>query len=193
MARMTTTERIAAAARKLLDREGAEAVTMRRVAKAVGITPMALYRHFADRDGLLNALADAGFREMEAREAKAAMPRDAERRLTRILDMFLDFALEKPRLFELMFLVRREGARQFPGDFRAGRSPTAKFAVAALEAGMEQGVFRRDDVWEIVFETGAMLQGLVMLYLGGRVGTSEEEFRALCHRAFGRYVNGIRK
>lgn len=192
MTRMTTTEKIAAAARKLLDREGAEAVTMRRVAKAVGITPMALYRHFADRGGLLNALADAGFREMEAREAKAAMPRDAERRLTRILDMFLDFALEKPRLFELMFLTRREGARQFPGDFRAGKSPTAKFAAAALEAGMKQGVFREDDVWEIVFETGAMLQGLVMLYLGGRVGTSEEEFRALCHRAFGRYLNGIR-
>jgi AcrR family transcriptional regulator len=193
MARMTTTERIAAAARRLLDREGAEAVTMRRVAKAVGITPMALYRHFADRDGLLNALADAGFREMEAHEAKAAMPRDPERRLTRILDMFLDFALEKPRLFELMFLARREGARQFPGDFRAGKSPTAKFAVEALAAGMEQGVFRRDDVWEIVFETGAMLQGLVMLYLGGRVGTSEEEFRALCHRAFGRYLDGIRQ
>ena len=106
--------------------------------------------------------------------------------------MFLDFALEKPRLFELMFLTRREGARQFPGDFRAGKSPTAKFAAAALEAGMKQGVFREDDVWEIVFETGAMLQGLVMLYLGGRVGTSEEEFRALCHRAFGRYLNGIR-
>jgi AcrR family transcriptional regulator len=188
-----TAEKIAAAAGKLLDREGADAVTMRRVAKGVGITPMAVYRHFADREGLLNALADAGFKELAARAAKVAMPPDPEVQLTRNLDVFLDFALEKPRLFELMFLKRREGARQFPADFREGRSPTAKFAAAALQAGMDQKIFRKDDVWEITFTTGALLQGLVMLYVGGRVGTSEQEFRELCHRAFERYLHGIRK
>ena len=193
MAKKSTAERIRAAAGKLLEREGAEAVTMRRVAKAVGITPMALYRHFADREGLLNALADAGFGGLAARVAKIAMPAGPEEQLRNILDVFLDFALKKPRLFELMFLKRREGARQFPGDFQAGRSPTAKFAAAALEAGLEQGIFRRYDVWEITFETGALLQGLVMLYVGGRVGTSEQEFRELCHRAFGRYLDGIRQ
>jgi AcrR family transcriptional regulator len=188
----STTDRIKAAAGKLLDREGPDAVTMRRVAKAVGITPMALYRHFADRNGLLNALGDAGFQDLAARAANAVLPAHPEQQLVKILDVFLDFALEKPRLFELMFLERREGARKFPGDFRAGRSPTARFAAAALEAGMKQNIFRRDDVWEITFETGAMLQGLVMLYLGGRVGTSADEFRALCHRAFRRYIDGIR-
>jgi hypothetical protein len=111
----------------------------------------------------------------------------------KILDIFLDFAFEKPRMFELMFLERRKGARQFPGDFRADKSPTARFSVVALEAGMKQGIFRRDDVWEIVFEAGAMLQGLVMLYVGGRVELPQEEFRALCHRSFRRYLNGIRK
>lgn len=192
MAKRSTTEKIAAAAGKLLDRDGSEAVTMRRVAKAVGITPMALYRHFADREGLLNSLADAGFEELTVRLAKAPMPAHPEDQLRGILDLFLEFGLEKPRLFELMFLKRRDGARQFPGDFRAGRSPTAKFAAAALQAGMQQGIFRRDDVWEITFETGALLQGLMMLYVGGRVGTSEQEFRELCHRAFGRYLHGIR-
>lgn len=182
-----------AAAGKLLNRDGVDAVTMRRVAKAVGVTPMALYRHFADRESLLNVLADSGFEELAARAAKIPMAAAPEDQLRDILDVFLDFALEKSRLFELMFLKRREGARQFPGDFRAGRSPTAKFAAAALEAGMEQGIFRRYDVWEITFETGALLQGLVMLYVGGRVETSEQEFRELCHRAFGRYLNGIRQ
>jgi len=193
MGTRSTAEKIAAAAGKLLAREGADAVTMRRVAKAVGITPMALYRHFGDREGLLNALADAGFEALAARLANAAMPTDPEAQLTAILDLFLDFGLEKPRLFELMFFKPRDGARQFPGDFRDGRSPTAKFAAAALEAGMEQGIFRRDDIWEITFETGALLQGLLMLYVGGRVGASEQTFRELCHRAFGRYLRGIRQ
>jgi len=193
MERSSTAGRIAAAAGKLLDRQGSEGVTMRSVAKAVGITPMALYRHFADRDGLLSTLADRGFEDLAGRIERATLPADVERRLMKIMDVFLDFALEKPRLFELMFLERRQGARQFPEDFRAGRSPTAKYAAAALEAGMKKGVFREDDVWEITFETGAMLQGLVMLYVGGRVGTPAEEFRALCHRAMRRYVYGIRR
>ena len=166
---------------------------MRHVAKAVGITPMALYRHFANREALLHALADAGFAELAARLEATLLSGGPERRLTANLDTFLDFALEKPRLFELMFLQRREGARQFPGDFRAGRSPTAKYSAEALEAGMKEGIFRNDDVWEIAFETGAMLQGLVMLYVGGRVGMAEIEFRALVHRAFRRYFHGIRK
>ena len=180
------------AAAKLVHREGAEAVTMRRVAKSVGITPMALYRHYADRDGLLNTLADAGFEELVARLQNVDLPAQPEQRLLRVLDVFLDFALEKPRLFELMFLRQREGARRFPEDFRAGKSPTARFAAEALEDGMSQGVFRKDDAWEIAFETGAMLQGLVMLYVGGRMSTSAAEFRAICHRTFRRYLYGIR-
>ncbi len=188
----STAQRIQAAAGRLLDRRGAEAVTMRRVAEAVGITPMALYRHFANRAALLNALADAGFEELTERLGAARLPAAPERRLMKILDLFLDFALERPRLFELMFLTRRPGARQFPGDFRAGKSPTARFSAAALEEGMRQGAFRKDDVWEIVFATGAMLQGLVMLYLTGRFAVSEPEFRALCRRAIRRYLNGIR-
>src|SRR6266516_4778627 len=54
-----TTRRIAVAGRSLLDKEGSEALTMRRVARAVGITPMAIYRHYRDRADLLNAWADA--------------------------------------------------------------------------------------------------------------------------------------
>src|SRR5215467_6160237 len=65
----TTAQKIAGAARRLLDKEGAEGVTMRRVATAVGITPMALYRHYPNRDGLLNALADAAFVKMTAKLA----------------------------------------------------------------------------------------------------------------------------
>jgi AcrR family transcriptional regulator len=193
MAARSTTERIKAAARKLLDRDGSGAVTMRRVAKAIGMTPMALYRHVANRDDLLNAVADAGFEELAAKAANAFLPANPEKQLMKVVDIFLDFAFENPRMFELMFLEQRKGARQFPGDFRAGKSATANFSARALQAGMKQGIFREDDVWEIAFEAGAMLQGLVMLYVGGRVDMRQDDFRAFCHRSFRRYLNGIRK
>jgi AcrR family transcriptional regulator len=187
-----TTQRISSAARRLLDEEGAESVTMRRVATAVGMTPMALYRHYPNRDGLLNTLADTGFVELAAKLANLRLTGRIDRQLLKILDVFLDHAFDSPRLFELMFLTKREGARQYPEDFRMRRSPTANVSADVIARAMETSYFRKDDVWEIVFETGALMQGLIMLYLGGRVAMSPSEFRAFCHRSFGRYFNGIR-
>jgi AcrR family transcriptional regulator len=198
-----TSERIARAARRLLDKEGVEAVTMRRVAAAVGITAMAVYRHYADRKALLNALADEGFRELAERlaaehrvgsvRASTDASNDIEQRLIRALDVNLSFGLENPRLFELMFLTPREGARQYPRDFEAGKSPTANLFAELVRDGIASGYFRKTDVWAIVFETGALWQGLMMLYLGGRVSMSAIRFRAYCHEAIGRYMRGIRK
>jgi Transcriptional regulator len=192
MAAAPTTQRIATAARRLLDKEGADAVTMRRVANAVGITPMAVYRHYPNRAGLLNALADAGFDELAARLAEVRGAGDIEKRLAKILNIYLEHALQNPRLFELMFLTQREGARRYPQDFKAGRSPTANPMIELIQEGMKIGYFREDEAWEIVFEMGALLQGLVMLYLGGRMAVSPARFRAFCHRSFWRYIHGIR-
>jgi AcrR family transcriptional regulator len=188
----STSQRIASAARALLDEHGAEGVTMRKVASVVGITPMALYRHYPNRDGLLNTLADTGFAELAAKLNGLRLTGRTERQLQKVLDAFVDYAFESPRLFELMFLTKREGARQYPEDFRMRRSPTATVSADIIARGMETGEFRKDDVWEIVFESGAMLQGLIMLYLGGRMAMSPAEFRALFHRSFGRYLNGLR-
>ena len=164
---------------------------MRRVAKSVGITPMAVYRHYPDRAGLLNALADEGFEELAARLAGKRFSGDVEKRLTKMAEVFLEHALQNPRLFELMFLKPREGARRYPQDFKAGLSPTANPMVDVVREGMKSGYFREDDAWEIVFEMGALSHGLIMLYLGGRMSVSPARFRAFYRRSFRRYIHGI--
>ena len=191
MVAIPTAHKIAAAARRLLEREGTEAVTMRRVAEAVGITPMAIYRHYPDREALLNALADRGFEELVAASTARRLPTDIEARLLAMADVHLAHALAHPRLYELMFLKPRRGARQFPRDFKAGRSPTANLAVTILKQGMDSGYLRREDPWEIMFEMGALIEGLIMLYLGGRFDGSASRFRALMRRSLRRYLHGI--
>jgi len=166
---------------------------MRRVAVAVGITPMAIYRHYPNRAALLNALAEEGFEELAARLAGKRFSGDIEERLTKLAEIYLDHALQNPRLFELMFLQPREGARRYPRDFKAGRSPTANLMAKAVQEGIESGHLREDDTWEIVFEMGALSHGLIMLYLGGRMGGTPTRFRALYSRCFRRYIHGIRK
>lgn len=165
---------------------------MRRVAKAVGITPMAIYRHYPCRAALLNSLADEGFEQLAARLTGKHFSGSIEERLKQMGEIYLDHALENPRLFELMFVKPREGARRYPQDFTGGGSPTANLMAEAVREGMESGDFRKDDVWEIVFEMGALSHGLIMLYLGGRMDLTPARFRALYRRSFVRYIHGIR-
>jgi AcrR family transcriptional regulator len=188
----STAASILVAARELLDQQGLAAVAMRPVAERVGITPMAIYRHYTDRASLLNAVADAGFYEIANRVQALQLKGDVVQRLMQVGDVFLEAALRFPNLYELMFLVPREGARVYPMDFKAGRSPTFNPTVKILDDAMRTGELRSDDPVEIAFELSALSHGLIVLYLGGRVAQSEKEFRSLFQRCFRRYFYGLR-
>ncbi|HEY5389443.1 MAG TPA: TetR/AcrR family transcriptional regulator C-terminal domain-containing protein [Solirubrobacteraceae bacterium] len=65
---------ILAAALELLDREGADALTMRRLGSELGVEAMSLYRHVTDRDELLEGLADFLATELEPRRGEVEWP-----------------------------------------------------------------------------------------------------------------------
>lgn len=88
-----------------LRRDGIDALSLRRVAEAVGVSRTAPYHHFRDKQALLSALAAEGFRELEGlleRIAVAPGPHLA-RDLRRFVRAYLDFAVEHPARYELMF------------------------------------------------------------------------------------------
>ena len=66
----STQIRIFLAARELFDERGMEGISMRRIADKIGITPMAIYKHYPDKDALLNALMLDGFAAWQARVEK---------------------------------------------------------------------------------------------------------------------------
>ena len=188
-----TGDRILLAARRLLDQQGVEGITMRRVAKAVGLTPMAVYRHFANRDDLLDAVANEGFEQLAAQLKRSPPGGTPEQQLLKMSQVFLDHGLGSPRLYELMFLQPRIGARRYPSDFRKGGSPTANLVAQVIQQGMRKGKFHKEDIWQVVFEVGALSHGLIMLYLGGRIGSSASGFRRLYIKSFRRFIRALSK
>ncbi|KAA2250743.1 TetR/AcrR family transcriptional regulator [Solihabitans fulvus] len=186
----STAGRIAEAARGILVAEGTDAVSMRRVAAEVGITPMAIYRHYPNREALLEAIASTAFAELAERWAGTLQGPGS--RLGRALDAYLDFALEQPRLYTFLFTEPRADARRYPEDMRAGASPTMTIVADALRDGVRAGVFREHDVWEVALMTTTLLHGLVQLYHAGRISLAEQDFRALCRAGLGRVLDGIR-
>jgi AcrR family transcriptional regulator len=193
MTRLTTAEKILKAAHKLFEGGGAEAVTMRRVAEAVGITPMAIYRHFPTRDALLKRLSDDSFNAVaSAWGARRAKHPDVLARLLALMDPYLDYALAHPYLFDHAFSVRRDDARRYPEDFRAGLSPTFNVALETVVEGMAKGVLKQDDPYDVTMALWAQQHGLIALYRAGRFSYDEAQFRAFYTQSLGRLINGIK-
>jgi AcrR family transcriptional regulator len=103
------------AALRILETERVEDLSMRRLAREVGVTPANFYNHFDSLDELLIALGADAFRE-RARQI-AHIKRTSKSRaeaIRRLALSYLDLALAKPQLFRIMFGLLPEAQRN-PG------------------------------------------------------------------------------
>jgi len=187
-----TSERILRAARALFEGGGAQAVSMRRVADAVGLTPMAIYRHFPNREALLKRISDDSFEEIARHWTARNRGGDALTRVVALQRIYLDYALAHPHLFDHAFSARRADARRYPEDFRAGLSPTLGIGAEAVAEAMRAGQLREDDAWDVAMTLWAHTHGLVALYRAGRFSYGEAEFRRFYEASLRRLLDGLK-
>lgn len=187
----STRDRVLATAKQLVIDDGSGAVSMRKIGSIVGVTPMAVYRHFPNREALLDAVAAECFADLAERWRRLDFPEDVLRATTMIVDAFVDVALKSPGLFTFLFIEKRQGARRFPDDFSAdSTSPTFDLLTGYLDAAVADGRIRPIEPWRIALAHTALVHGLSQLYLGGRVNLSPDEFRRVCHETTELLVNG---
>jgi len=94
---------LVAAARAMVESDGADAVSLRAVAKAAGVSQAAPYHHFADKQALLSAVAAQGFRDFTAMMLSQVNEADPPQHRLNMLGLgYVKFALRHPLLFRLM-------------------------------------------------------------------------------------------
>ncbi|HEY7683272.1 MAG TPA: TetR/AcrR family transcriptional regulator [Gemmatimonadales bacterium] len=170
---------------------GLDAVSARKIARRVRVSPMAMYRHFRDKDDLLDALVEEGFEVLVGYLRKADAGSPGLDRLRRRATCALAFALERPRLFELMFLLPRRSARRYPGDFAAGRSPSGNLFLVDVTEAIAAGQLQPHPPLETMLAIWALMHGLIGLYLAGRIDISRDRFRQLYRRSLDRLLLGL--
>ena len=98
-----TRERILAAALDLVDREGLEAFSMRRLGQELGVGTMTLYGYFRSRDAILDAVIDAGAEELARSTAASDGGGTWRSRLRALMIALRQGHLEHPAIVELRF------------------------------------------------------------------------------------------
>lgn len=160
--------RIGEAATQLYARKGLDAVTMRELAKALDCSPMGLYRYFRDRDAILAYLrADAFNRFADALETAFARGGDPFSRARFVGRAYLDFALENPNTYRLMFDLSQPGERQYP-ELAAASARANKTITRHVEDLIAAGVVF-GDAKSVGQALWAATHGVIVLYLAGRL------------------------
>src|SRR5882724_2604641 len=91
------------AARELLEADGSAGLSLRALARRAGVSPTAPYRHFANREALVSAIAAEGYRELAGRLAGAHPAPRTPADLATVAVAYVRFALDHPALFRVMF------------------------------------------------------------------------------------------
>ncbi len=167
----TFRNRLCEAAEALFAERGIEAVTMRELAQALGVSPMTPYRYFKDKDAILAAVRAAAFARFAARlEAAMAQPADPLHRSRAAGEAYIDFALSEPQAYRLMFDLSQPTEGDYPelqaAIVRARRTMTVH-VEAMIQAGLLEG-----DAELIGHMFWSMLHGMLMLQLSGKLAPS---------------------
>ena len=151
---------------RTIQKQGVEALTLRGVGERLGVSRTALYRHFADKQALLAAVAAEGFRTLRTALADAWDSGGRGREGFDAMGLaYVHFAVTHPSHYRVMF-----GGAVRAGDERShGDAGTDAFRVLldAIVEQQAQGLVRPDEPRELALYIWAIVHGVAMLALDG--------------------------
>lgn len=155
---------------RAVEKDGHEALSVREIARAVGVSAAAPFRHFADRDDLLRAVAFAGLRRYVA-DANRAAAEAGDEPLAQFRALGLTevrFAIRHPNLLRLMRLpaMRKPPTTATAEDLALAKEAHAR-SKALVAAAQGTGTMRKGDAHVLELAGVALAFGLSQMFLDG--------------------------
>lgn len=152
---------------RILSAEGAEALTLRRLAQGVGMSTMPVYTLFGDKRGLLTAMYDEGYRRLGAAlEAASVGVEDPLEALVDLGHTYRATALANPHLYDLMF-GRPVPAFQPDPEVQQVADAAYRPLVEVVQRCLDAGQLTGGEAERIAFHLWAVSHGMVSLELAG--------------------------
>lgn len=173
---------------KLLEEEGEAGFSLRALARRVGVTPNAAYRHFDNKEALLMALAAEGYQMFNGAQVDAweKAPGDAAGKFLATGKSYVHFARCHPALFRLMFGRFSAEHRSEVLDAAAWAAFTILRRGAAAAVGLPVD---SDAALAAAYHAWAMVHGFSHLVLDGQIHGSEREIENAVESSLRRWVS----
>ena len=152
------------AALEMLQESGETDLSLRAVARRAGVSPAAPYRHYADREALVSAVAAVGYRELAQQLAAAHPSPSTPDELASVAIAYVQFALERPALFRIMFTE--------PCDRDNDERVAATAAVSQYVRAIVERTFPQANAEDLATAVWALVHGLAFLHLDAKLDAS---------------------
>lgn len=156
------------AALELVKEHGPSGITLREAARRAGVTHAAPYRHFADKEALLAALAEEGFMRLRAEVQAAIDGYHGIARLEQIGVAYIRFARENPSQFRVMFGAEVGDKRRYPSLVEADQA-VFDLVSQAIAAAQELGELPAGNPARMGLVSWSMLHGVASLVVDGQM------------------------
>lgn len=166
-------------------------VSLREVARRVGVSHNAPYRHFADKEALLSAVAEQGFQGLRAatEQALTGMPPNAGPRLSAIGQAYVQFALQNPAHYRVMFSPYSNCQTE---GLQTAMRQSFSVLLNVVQDGQSAGAFRSEDTLQMAQTAWAFVHGIAMLAIDGQLPMpSGEAFDRFLQFSTGMLIEGF--
>ena len=185
-------DRILACACDLYLSHGLDGFSMRKLAKTLGVTAPALYRHYESKEKVLLDVVGEGYRVLVQYLHRALQERTPADRFRMAGERFLDFALEHPRYYEVLFMgVDLLSLDRETGEVADQGCALGQFWCDRLREAKDAGLLADHDPQASGVTLWAHSHGLIALYLKGMLPMSERQFRDLYRASNARVMQGL--
>jgi AcrR family transcriptional regulator len=185
-------DKILACACELYLEDGLDGFSMRKLARSVGVTAPALYRHYESKERVLLDVVGEAYERLAQYLYQALQGRTPEERLRMAGQGYLAFALEQPRLYEMLFAHPDiMGVGDGSPEIEAQACAVGQFWNDRVRECMDAGMFRSTDPADVSVTMWAHSHGLISLYLLGALRVDEETFRRLYRISSNRVMRGL--
>ena len=159
--------RLLEAAALLIDEDGPDALTARRLAKAAGTSTMAVYTHFGGMPALVREIVAEGFTRLEEHQGRVPRTDDPMADLLALSMAYRENAMANPHLYAVMFgATSLKGFTLTDADMAIGLASFATLTEFVSRA-MDAGHLRREDPARVAAQVWTAMHGYVMLELAG--------------------------
>lgn len=144
---------------------GLRELTLREVARKIGVTHAAPYHHFKDREALIEAMAEEAFSELDRALSASKVGVSAAGDQLRVVGRaYIDFARARPELIEVMF--RRSGKGSYQPESEVGKRAFQHLVDAVIDC-QTHGLAPTGDPFQIALAAWSLVHGFSALWLEG--------------------------
>jgi AcrR family transcriptional regulator len=173
---------------RVLQQEGLNALSLRRVAREAEVSAMAPYRHFKDKQSLLAAISEKGF--VELHELLEQANQDHPGDLDASGQAYLSFALKEPETYRLMFTQKVLCEGEDNETLEEAGSSAFESLVKTIEVGIESGKIKETTSLDLALTAWSLVHGISMLLIDGILENNPykeltpEQVLSLCQNYF---------